>query len=73
MELIRTIDQPVIARVQGLATAAGCQIVGACDLAVCTTKSQFATPGVKIGLFCTTPGISLVRSLNSRKKVIKYH
>jgi enoyl-CoA hydratase/carnithine racemase len=70
MELIRTLDQPVIARVQGLATAAGCQIVGACDLAICTTKSQFATPGVKIGLFCTTPGISIARSL-SRKKALE--
>ncbi|KAL0490220.1 Echdc3 [Acrasis kona] len=70
MESIRTLDQPVIAQVQGLATAAGCQIVGACDLAVCSSNAQFATPGVKIGLFCTTPGISISRSL-SRKKALE--
>lgn len=63
MKLIRRIPQPVIAQVQGFATAAGCQLVAACDLAVCTTSAQFATPGVKIGLFCTTPMVPLVRNI----------
>ena len=63
MQLIRRIPQPVIARVQGFATAAGCQLVAACDLAVCTETAQFATPGVKIGLFCTTPMVPLVRNI----------
>src|SRR5262249_28197913 len=51
---LRRLPQPVIARVQGLATAAGCQLVAACDLAVAAEGATFATPGVKIGLFCTT-------------------
>lgn len=60
---IRRLPQPVIARVQGFATAAGCQLVAACDLAVASEEAQFATPGVKIGLFCTTPMVALVRSV----------
>ena len=60
---IRRLPQPVVARVQGLATAAGCQLVAACDLAVAADTAQFATPGVKIGLFCTTPMVPLVRSI----------
>jgi len=63
MEKIRKLNQPVIARVQGFATAAGCQLVAACDLAVASAKAQFATPGVKIGLFCTTPMVPLVRNI----------
>lgn len=63
MQLIRQLPQPVIARVQGFATAAGCQLVAACDLAVAAETAQFATPGVKIGLFCTTPMVPLVRSV----------
>lgn len=63
MQQIRRLPQPVIARVQGLATAAGCQLVAACDLAVAATEARFATPGVKIGLFCTTPMVPLVRSV----------
>lgn len=63
MKLIRSIPQPVIARVQGFATAAGCQLVAASDLAVATDTAQFATPGVKIGLFCTTPMVPLVRNV----------
>lgn len=59
----RRLPQPVIARVQGLATAAGCQLVAACDLAVAAEEAQFATPGVKIGLFCTTPMVPLVRAV----------
>lgn len=59
----RRLPQPVIARVQGLATAAGCQLVAACDLAVASEDAAFATPGVKIGLFCTTPMVPLVRAI----------
>lgn len=60
---LRQIPQPVIARVQGLATAAGCQLAASCDLIVAAESATFATPGVKIGLFCTTPMVPLVRSL----------
>ncbi len=60
---LRRLPQPVIARVQGAATAAGCQLVAACDLAVAATEATFATPGVKIGLFCTTPMVPLVRAI----------
>ncbi len=66
MQTIRSIPQPVIAKVQGMATAAGCQLVAACDLAVATNDSRFATPGVKIGLFCTTPMVPLVRSIPAK-------
>jgi enoyl-CoA hydratase/carnithine racemase len=60
---LRGLPQPVIARVQGTATAAGCQLVAACDLAVAAEGATFATPGVKIGLFCTTPMVPLVRAV----------
>lgn len=60
---LRRLRQPVIARVQGMATAAGCQLVAACDLAVASNEARFATPGVKIGLFCTTPMVPLVRAI----------
>jgi enoyl-CoA hydratase/carnithine racemase len=60
---LRRLPQPVIARVQGTATAAGCQLVAACDLAVAAEEATFATPGVKIGLFCTTPMVPLVRAV----------
>jgi len=56
MENIQRLPQPVIAQVHGVATAAGCQLVAACDLAVAEEGALFGTPGVKIGLFCTTPG-----------------
>jgi enoyl-CoA hydratase/carnithine racemase len=62
----RRLPQPVIARVHGLATAAGCQLVAACDLAVASEGAGFATPGVKIGLFCTTPMVPLVRTIAPR-------
>ncbi len=58
---LRRLPQPVIARVHGVATAAGCQLVASCDLAVAADTATFATPGVKIGLFCTTPMVPLVR------------
>src|SRR5438270_5235365 len=60
---LRRLPQLVIARVQGMATAAGCQLVAACDLAVAAEGAAFATPGVKIGLFCTTPMVPLVRAI----------
>jgi enoyl-CoA hydratase/carnithine racemase len=63
---LRRLPQPVIARVQGVATAAGCQLVAACDLAVAAEDATFATPGVKIGLFCTTPMVPLVRSIPAK-------
>jgi enoyl-CoA hydratase/carnithine racemase len=63
MLALRDLPQPVIARVDGLATAAGCQLVAACDLAVASSRSSFATPGIKIGLFCTTPMTPLVRAV----------
>ncbi len=62
----RRLPQPVIARVQGLATAAGCQLAASCDLVVAADTAAFATPGVKIGLFCTTPMVPLVRSIPPR-------
>lgn len=63
MQQLRRLPQPVLARVHGLATAAGCQLVAACDLAVAAEGALFATPGVKIGLFCTTPMVPLVRAI----------
>src|SRR5437762_8450453 len=63
---LRRLPQPVIARVQGLATAAGCQLAAACDLAVAAEEATFATPGVKIGLFCTTPMVPLVRAVPAK-------
>lgn len=63
--------QPVIGEVHGLATAAGCQLVASLDLVVASTESQFATPGVKVGLFCSTPGVAVVRHINSQKKALE--
>jgi enoyl-CoA hydratase/carnithine racemase len=66
MQQIRRLPQPVIARVQGMATAAGCQLVATCDMAVAAAEARFATPGVKIGLFCTTPMVPLVRAVPAK-------
>ena len=66
MQQLRRLPQPVIARVQGTATAAGCQLVAACDMAVATNEARFATPGVKIGLFCSTPMVPLVRAVPAK-------
>jgi enoyl-CoA hydratase/carnithine racemase len=66
MLALRRLPQPAIARVHGLATAAGCQLVAACDLAVAAEEAKFATPGVKIGLFCTTPMVPLVRAIPAK-------
>jgi enoyl-CoA hydratase/carnithine racemase len=65
MSLTR-LPQPVIAKVHGLATAAGCQLVATCDLAVASTTATFATPGVNIGAFCATPGVALGRAVSRR-------
>ena len=59
--------KPVIAIVEGIATAAGCQLVGSCDLALCTDKAAFATPGVNIGLFCSTPMVALSRNAHRKQ------
>ena len=67
MQKIQSIPQPVIAEVQGIATAAGCQLVAACDLAVASDQASFATPGVKIGLFCTTPMVALSRAIGRKR------
>ena len=67
METIHRVPQPVIAKVHGIATAAGCQLVAACDLAVATDDARFATPGVKIGLFCSTPMVPLSRAVGRKR------
>ena len=67
METIARIPQPVIAEVATIATAAGCQLVAACDLAVASTEAKFATPGVRIGLFCTTPMVPLARAIGPKR------
>lgn len=64
---LHTLPQPVIAQVQGVATAAGCQLVAACDLAIAEEGARFATSGVKIGLFCVTPMVPLVRLIGRRR------
>ena len=66
METIRLLPKPVIASVQGLATAAGCQLAATCDLAVASEDAAFATPGVDIGLFCTTPGVAVGRAVSQK-------
>ncbi|KAG9280737.1 enoyl-CoA hydratase domain-containing protein 3, mitochondrial [Astyanax mexicanus] len=63
MAAIQDAPVPVIAMVNGIATAAGCQLVASCDIAVATDKSTFATPGVNVGLFCSTPGVALGRAV----------
>lgn len=67
---MQALPQPVIARVHGVATAAGCQIVAACDLAVATTEARFATSGINFGLFCATPGVPVSRNV-SRKRAFE--
>src|SRR5713101_1804031 len=67
MTKIQSIPQPVIAQVHGLATAAGCQLVATCDLAIASEEAAFATPGVKIGLFCTTPMVALTRAIGRKR------
>jgi enoyl-CoA hydratase/carnithine racemase len=67
METIQDLPQPVIARVHGIATAAGCQLVAACDLAVASEGARFGTPGVKIGLFCSTPMVPVSRAVGRKR------
>jgi enoyl-CoA hydratase/carnithine racemase len=67
MTKIQSIQQPVIAQVQGVATAAGCQLVATCDLAIASEEAAFGTPGVKIGLFCTTPMVALSRAVGRKR------
>jgi enoyl-CoA hydratase/carnithine racemase len=67
MNRVQAIPQPVVAEVQGVATAAGCQLVATCDLAVAAEEATFATPGVRIGLFCTTPMVALSRAVGRKR------
>jgi len=66
MQSIMRLPQPVIAAVEGVATAAGCQLVATCDLAIASTNARFATPGVQIGLFCSTPMVALSRNIGAK-------
>jgi len=67
MQTIRGLSLPVIAQVQGLATAAGCQLAATCDLIVAAETASFATPGIRIGLFCSTPAVALSRAVSTKK------
>jgi enoyl-CoA hydratase/carnithine racemase len=67
MVKVRELSVPVIAQVQGLATAAGCQLAVTCDLVVAAEEAGFATPGIKIGLFCSTPAVAVSRAIGSKK------
>jgi enoyl-CoA hydratase/carnithine racemase len=67
MLALQALPQPVIARVHGIATAAGCQIVAACDLAVASTDARFATSGINYGLFCATPGVPVSRNVPRKR------
>ena len=67
MMKIQSIRQPVIAQIQGVATAAGCQLAASCDLAIAAEDAWFSTPGVKIGLFCTTPMVALTRAIGRKR------
>src|ERR687884_2175608 len=69
METIQAIPQPVIAQVHGVATAAGCQLAATCDLVVASEVARFATPGVRIGLFCSTPMVALSRAVGQKKSM----
>ena len=67
METVQAIPQPVIGQVHGVATAAGCQLAATCDLVVASEDARFATPGVRIGLFCSTPMVALSRAIGRKK------
>lgn len=69
MDAVHAVPQPVIAEVDGVATAAGCQLVAACDLAVASTEATFATPGVRIGLFCSTPMVPISRAVGRKRSM----
>jgi enoyl-CoA hydratase/carnithine racemase len=66
MRTLQRLPQPVIARVHGVATAAGCQLVASCDLAVAAEGARFGTSGINVGLFCTTPGVALARNVGRK-------
>ena len=66
MQMIISCSKPVIAEINGVATAAGCQLVASCDLAIASDSSKFATPGVNIGLFCSTPMVALSRNVSKK-------
>ena len=66
MQMITACSKPVIAEINGVATAAGCQLVASCDLAIASDQSKFATPGVNIGLFCSTPMVALSRNVSKK-------
>lgn len=70
MQTLISIEQPVIAKVQGLATAAGCQLVANCDLAIASSNCKFGVSGINLGLFCSTPSVALTRNL-SRKRAFQ--
>uniref|UniRef100_UPI0035900BBB enoyl-CoA hydratase domain-containing protein 3, mitochondrial isoform X5 n=1 Tax=Myxine glutinosa TaxID=7769 RepID=UPI0035900BBB len=63
IQLLSQLPVPIVAKVQGLATAAGCQLVASCDMALASETARFATPGLRVGLFCSTPGVALARSV----------
>lgn len=67
MHSLRELPQPVIAAVRGVATAAGCQLMATCDLALAARNARFATPGVRIGLFCSTPAVAITRLIGRRR------
>jgi enoyl-CoA hydratase/carnithine racemase len=67
MMTIQRLPQPVIARVHGIATAAGCQLVAMCDLAVASSDARFAVSGINVGLFCSTPGVALSRNVGRKE------
>ncbi len=67
MQAVHKVPQPVIAQVHGVATAAGCQLVASCDLAIAEEGARFGTPGVRIGLFCSTPMVALSRSVGRKR------
>jgi enoyl-CoA hydratase/carnithine racemase len=67
METVQGVDKPVVAEVPGIATAAGCQLVATCDLAVASEDARFATPGVRIGLFCSTPMVAVSRAIGRKR------
>jgi enoyl-CoA hydratase/carnithine racemase len=67
MQSIRALSVPVIARVHGIATAAGCQLVGACDLAIAADTARFAVSGINVGLFCSTPSVALSRNVSTKR------
>lgn len=71
MTLVQDIPVPVIAMVNGVATAAGCQLVASCDIAVATEMSTFATPGINVGLFCSTPGVAIGRAVPRKVRPVQ--